>query len=38
MTPDSMDADVVTQVMNAYGVQVGGEDYAVKKSDRKSFV
>ena len=38
MTPDRMDTDVVTQVLNASSLQVGGDDYAVKNSDRKSFV
>jgi uncharacterized coiled-coil protein SlyX len=38
MTDDTMDIDVATQVLHASSVSLGGDDYAVKNSDRESFI
>jgi hypothetical protein len=38
MTDDNMDTDIAMQVLNASSVSLGGDDNAVKNSDRKSFV
>jgi hypothetical protein len=37
MTNDSMDTDVATQVQNAFGVSLGGEENTAKNSGRNSY-
>lgn len=37
MTNDSMDTDVATQVRNAFGVSLGGEENTAKNSGRNSY-